>query len=90
MDWGGRAACVVAALHPERVDFLVSANGYLIQDLGGAGDRAPPLVSVLLPFGAWPQGLDLHRRELCNLLWRLWSLAQQTYDRTADSFDNPD
>ena len=28
-DWGGRAACVVAALWPERVTALVSVNGYL-------------------------------------------------------------
>ena len=33
-DWGGRAACVVAALHPERVSGLVSCGtGYNIQDL---------------------------------------------------------
>lgn len=32
-DWGGRAACVVSALWPERVSGLVSVNGYLIQDL---------------------------------------------------------
>lgn len=32
-DWGGRAACVVAALYPERVRGLVSCGtGYNIQD----------------------------------------------------------
>src|SRR3954447_6784403 len=30
-DWGGRAACIGAALWPERCIGLVSANGYLIQ-----------------------------------------------------------
>src|SRR3954454_6450063 len=35
-DWGGRAACVAAALHPERVDGLVSVNGYLIQDIAAS------------------------------------------------------
>jgi pimeloyl-ACP methyl ester carboxylesterase len=29
-DWGGRAACVVAALWPERCAGLVSVNSYLI------------------------------------------------------------
>jgi pimeloyl-ACP methyl ester carboxylesterase len=29
-DWGGRAACIVAALWPERVRCLVTANGYNI------------------------------------------------------------
>src|SRR5690606_23162047 len=31
-DWGGRAACVVAALWPERVVALVSGNSYNIQN----------------------------------------------------------
>ena len=39
-DWGGRAACVVAALRPERCAGLVSVNGYLIQDLAAAGARS--------------------------------------------------
>src|ERR1700721_3146284 len=32
-DWGGRAACVVSALWPQRAAGLVSCNGYNIQDL---------------------------------------------------------
>ena len=32
-DWGGRAACIGAALCPERCMGLVSVNGYLIQDI---------------------------------------------------------
>src|SRR5437667_12500866 len=32
-DWGGRAACIVAALWPERVKALVTANGYNIQNI---------------------------------------------------------
>src|SRR6185312_1618685 len=35
-DWGGRAACVVAALWPERISGLVVVNGYLIQDISSA------------------------------------------------------
>src|SRR5258708_27542263 len=35
-DWGGRAACIVAALWPERVLGLVSANGHNIQDIAGS------------------------------------------------------
>jgi pimeloyl-ACP methyl ester carboxylesterase len=31
-DWGGRGACVAAALWPERVHALVSATGYTIQN----------------------------------------------------------
>src|SRR2546423_1015297 len=32
-DWGGRAACAVSALWPERVRGLVSVDGYNIQDI---------------------------------------------------------
>jgi pimeloyl-ACP methyl ester carboxylesterase len=35
-DWGGRAACVGAALWPERCIGLVSVNSYLIQDIANA------------------------------------------------------
>ena len=32
-NWGGRAACVAAALWPDRCAGLVTVNSYLIQDL---------------------------------------------------------
>ena len=35
-DWGGRAACIVAALWPERVRCLVTGDGYNVQDLARA------------------------------------------------------
>ena len=35
-DWGGRAACIGAALWPERCMGLVCANGYLIQEIARA------------------------------------------------------
>jgi pimeloyl-ACP methyl ester carboxylesterase len=35
-DWGGRAACVGAALWPDRCAGLVSVNGYLVQDIAHA------------------------------------------------------
>lgn len=99
-DWGGRAACVVAALWPERVRCLVTANGYAIQDIAAAAKPAPPEQEHRL----WYQyyfhtergraGLAANRRELTRLLWRLWSPNWQfddaTLDRTVASFDNPD
>ena len=39
-DWGGRAACVVAALWPERVVALVSGNSYNIQNIAQAMEPA--------------------------------------------------
>jgi pimeloyl-ACP methyl ester carboxylesterase len=99
-DWGGRAACIVAALWPDKVRGLVSANGYNIQDIAGSTKPAPPEQEHRL----WYQyyfhtergraGLQANRREFCKLLWRLWSpnwrFDDATYDRTAASFDNPD
>jgi pimeloyl-ACP methyl ester carboxylesterase len=99
-DWGGRAACVVAALWPERVRGLVSATGYTIQDIAASRIPASPEQENRL----WYQyyfhtergraGLQANRREFCKLLWRLWSpnwkFDDATYERTAASFDNSD
>ena len=99
-DWGGRAACVVAALWPERVTGLVSITGYNIQNIATANRPA----SVEQEWRYWYQwylqtergvaGLTQDRRALARLLWRLWSpnwdFAEATFDATATSFDNPD
>jgi pimeloyl-ACP methyl ester carboxylesterase len=99
-DWGGRAACVTAALWPDRVRGLVSANSYNIQDIAASVKPASPEQEHRL----WYQyyfhtergraGLQTNRRDLCKLLWRLWSpnwkFDDATYARTAESFDNPD
>lgn len=99
-DWGGRAACIVAALWPERVQGLISVNGYNIQNIGQAGEPDTPENELRY----WYQyyfhsergrvGLERNRRALCRLLWRLWSpnwmFDDATYERTAAAFDNPD
>ncbi len=99
-DWGGRAACIVAALWPERARGLVSCGGYNIQDIAGSAKPQPPENE----YRFWYQyyfhgergraGLAQNRRELCKLLWRLWSpnwrFDDATYERTTVSFDNPD
>ncbi len=99
-DWGGRAACVVAALQPERVRGLVSCGGYNIQDIATAADPHPPEAEYRM----WYQyyfhgergraGLTQDRRAVCRLLWQLWSPSwafdDATFERSAASFDNPD
>jgi pimeloyl-ACP methyl ester carboxylesterase len=99
-DWGGRAACISAALWPERVRALVSVGGYNIQDIPGAVEPQRPEDE----YRFWYQyyfhsergraGLARHRREFCKLLWRLWSptwdFTEQDFNRSAASFDNPD
>jgi pimeloyl-ACP methyl ester carboxylesterase len=99
-DWGGRAACIVAALWGERVRCLVSQNGYNIQDLSAVAEPLSPEQE----YRYWYQyyfctergrsGLAKNRRALTRLLWRLWSpnwrFEDATFERTAKSFDNPD
>ncbi len=99
-DWGGRAACIVAALWPQRVRGLVTGNSYNIQNIPAAMKPASPEQEHRL----WYQyyfhsergraGLEANRREFCRLLWTLWSPHWQfddaTFARSAASFDNPD
>lgn len=99
-DWGGRAACVVAALWPERVRGLVTISGYNIQNIALAGDPADAAQENRYWYQWYFQtergraGLAKNRRDLARLLWRLWSPSWQfsdaTFDATAASFDNPD
>jgi pimeloyl-ACP methyl ester carboxylesterase len=99
-DWGGRAACIVAALWPERVRGLLTVNGYNIQDIPGSGEPQDPAQERRY----WYQwyfhtqrgraALDLDRRAFCRLLWQLWSpnwtFDEATFARSAASLDNPD
>jgi pimeloyl-ACP methyl ester carboxylesterase len=99
-DWGGRAACIVSALWPERVIGLVSATGYNIQDIARSAEPAAP-ERELRYWYQWylntergAAGLAANRAEFCRLLWRMWSptypLGDTEYAVTAASFDNPD
>jgi pimeloyl-ACP methyl ester carboxylesterase len=99
-DWGGRAACIAAALHPERVRAAVLIGGYSIQNTIAPSAPADPETERAL----WYQwyfntergraGLAANRRGICRLLWETWSpgwhFSNETFNRTAASFDNPD
>jgi pimeloyl-ACP methyl ester carboxylesterase len=99
-DWGGRAAGVAAALYPNRVRATVLIAGYTIQNVFAGPQPGPPEAEKRI----WYQwyfntergraGLKANRRSLCKLLWQEWSpswhFSDETYDRTAPSFDNPD
>jgi pimeloyl-ACP methyl ester carboxylesterase len=99
-DWGGRAACIVAALWPERARGLVSCGGYNIQDIAGSAKPQEPedehryWYQYYFHSARGRAGLAQNRRELGKLLWRLWSpnwhFDDATYERTCASFDNPD
>jgi pimeloyl-ACP methyl ester carboxylesterase len=99
-DWGGRAACIVAALWPQRARGLVTVGGYNLQDIASSARPA----SAAAEHRMWYQwyfhtergrnGLEHNRRDICRLLWRLWSpnydFDDATFEATARSFDNPD
>jgi pimeloyl-ACP methyl ester carboxylesterase len=99
-DWGGRAACVVSALWPERVAGLVSCTGYNIQDIPNSHKPADPEQEVRLWYQYYfhtergRNGLTEKRRAMSRLLWKMWSPAwafdDATFDRSAASFDNAD
>ena len=99
-DWGGRAAAIAAALHPERVRATVLIGGYTVQNTVAPQPPAAPANEHRL----WYQyyfntergraGLQANRREICRYLWQVWSpgwkFTDETYNRTAAAFDNPD
>ncbi|MBR1156828.1 alpha/beta hydrolase [Bradyrhizobium sp. JYMT SZCCT0428] len=99
-DWGGRAACIGAALWPERCIGLVSVNGYNIQDIAKAMVPARPDREVALWYQYYFQlergraGLAADRRGIAKLLWQQWSpnwhFDDACFERTAVAHDNPD
>ena len=99
-DWGGNACCVAAALWPDKIGGLVSYAGYDVIDVG----RQRLAFSPSLERVCWYQHLFqsergracLHqnRVEIARMLWREWSpgwsFDTETFNRTANAFDNPD
>ncbi|HEY0331464.1 MAG TPA: alpha/beta hydrolase [Rhodopseudomonas sp.] len=99
-DWGGRAACVVSALWPERVVGLVSCGGYNIHDVPNAGRPVDPAQEARMWYVYYfhlergRRALIERRRDLTRQLWTMWSPSwafdDETLQRSVASFDNPD
>jgi pimeloyl-ACP methyl ester carboxylesterase len=99
-DWGARAACIVAALWPERVAGLVTCGGYQIQDIAAAIRPADAeqerrfWYQYYLNTERGRLGLEQNRHDLCKLMWHQWSptwaFDDATYAAAAKSLDNPD
>ena len=99
-DWGARTANVVAALWPHRCRAMVSVSGYLIGNPTVNKSPLPPAAELAW----WYQfyfatergraGYDHYRRDFAKLIWHTaspqWSFDDETFNRTAGSFDNPD
>jgi pimeloyl-ACP methyl ester carboxylesterase len=99
-DWGARTADIIAALWPDRCKALVSVSGYLITSLKANLQPLPPAAE----WGWWYQyyfsiergvlGYSENRHDFNKLIWKIvspnWRFDDATFDRTAESFDNPD
>ena len=99
-DWGNRAACIAAILHPERVRAQVAIGGYSVQNTVTPGRPAPAAAEAR----RWYQwyfntdqgraGLEANRRDIIRYLWETWSpgweYTDEAFNRSAPSFDNPD
>jgi pimeloyl-ACP methyl ester carboxylesterase len=99
-DWGARTACVLAALWPQRCRGLLSAGGYIITSL--AANRMP--LPAKAEHDWWYQfyfatergraGLMANRNDIARMLWTAnspkWNYDEATFNRSAESFDNPD
>lgn len=98
-DWGGRAACVAAAIRPDLVGGLVTCGGYNLFGPPVTHPLSPEMEHVL-----WYQYylhtergramLETNRRGFCRLLWSLWSpkwaFDDETFAKSAEALDNPD
>jgi pimeloyl-ACP methyl ester carboxylesterase len=78
----------------------VSYAGYDIIDISEQRHSLPPALERvcwyqhLFQTDRGLESLAKHRRDLCRLLWEEWSpgwqFDEETFDRTAGAFDNPD
>ena len=98
-DWGARAAYLLAALWPERVERLVTLSvGY---ETGiKPGDKIPT-DQIHAYWYQWffhsergHEALKSNRRAFCRYIWQTWSptwpFTEAEFERTAASWDNPD
>jgi pimeloyl-ACP methyl ester carboxylesterase len=99
-DWGARTADIMAALWPERCKAIVAVSGYLITSLEANLKPLPPAAEL----GWWYQyyfaiprgeiGYTENCKDFNRLIWKIvspkWNFDEATYERTAQSFTNPD
>lgn len=100
-DWGGRAACIVSALWPDRVLGLVTCGAaYNIQNPALFRENADPdreARSWYVYYFHTARGrkaLAGGAKDLCRYLWETWSpdwnFSEEVFLKTAKAFENPD
>jgi pimeloyl-ACP methyl ester carboxylesterase len=99
-DWGARSADIIAALWPERCKALVAVSGYLIGGQEAGKIPLPPKAELqwwyqfYLASDRGRAGYEKNRHDFTKLIWQIaspkWRFDDETFDRTAKAFDNPD
>ncbi|WP_297356155.1 alpha/beta hydrolase [Paraburkholderia sp.] len=99
-DWGARTVDIIAALWPQRVKAIVSVSGYLIGNQAAGNAPLPPKAELQWWYQFYfatergQAGYEANRHDFNKLIWRLaspkWNFDDATYDRSAESFNNPD
>lgn len=100
-DWGGLASCTAAALFPNRVEGMVCSGGYDVIDVasGSTSSGSPELQRTmwyqhLFQHERGRKCLEVHRRELCEMLWKEWSpgfeVDSKLFEDAATAFENDD
>lgn len=98
-DWGGRAACVAAAVRPEMFRGLITGGGYNLFGPPVTQPRSPEMEHMLwyqyyLHMERGRTMLEQNRRGFCRLLWQLWSpdwaFSDEDFNQSAGAFDCPD
>ena len=85
-NWGGRTACVAAALWPERCRGMVTVNSYLIQDLSRAMVPINPKYEVALWYEYYFQLERGRAGEPSRVDFELYELPRLSRD-VADQWD---
>lgn len=99
-DWGARTADIMAALWPERCTGLVAVSGYLIGSPKANEKPLPPNAEFLWWYQYYfstergYKGYKANTMAFNKLIWKTaspkWTFDDQTYERSAKAFDNPD
>src|SRR5471032_16435 len=99
-DWGARTVNIIAALWPERCKAMVSVSGYLIGSQEANQAPLPPQAELAWWYQFYfatergQAGYEANRHDFNKLIWQLaspkWNFDDATFDRSAESFNNPD
>ena len=100
-DWGGRAACIIAALYPQRCIGLISCNGYNIQNIkidSITPDKPENEKNYWYQYFFHTKrgfnSLTKNRNDIIKFLWKTWSptwkFSKKDFELSQESFQNPD